>query len=515
MVVFTRDAGLVERCSGLFMGNVYFHALDWAIVVAYFALVTWIGHRVKDLQGSTREYFLGSRSLPWYAVAMSIVATAVSGVTFIGVPSLVFAQEGDFRYLQFCLAGLISKAILGQWILPRLYEKNYASPYDFIRDKLGPVFGKISAFMFFVGAVLGQGVRVFAVALVLELLTGLDFVGCVFLSVGVSALSTMLGGIRAVVWSDVVQFMMFVAGGVIAILYVTNGYPDGFSGLWTAADSEGKTRILEWSTDPRVNFTLWAGVFAMPFQNLAAYGTDQLNTQRMLCCKSVREARLALYVSNFGELVVVLFLLVGVALWGFYQFNPIDPAFAPLVADNLDRIFPAFILSEMPTGLRGFMVAALFAAAMSSPVLSALSETTITMFHEGHRRGELSETRAVALSRMLVIAWAVVLGGFALALSGSDERLIPLAFAMTAYTYGPMLGLFLLALFVPKERITSAPLGVAVALVGVLVVHNAQFFGLTTQREMVAFPWLFPLGVLLCLTFSVLPWRDRRPLASS
>ena len=114
MVVFTRDAGLVERCSGLFMGNVYFHALDWAIVVAYFALVTWIGHRVKDLQGSTREYFLGSRSLPWYAVAMSIVATAVSGVTFIGVPSLVFAQEGDFRYLQFCLAGLISKAILGQ-----------------------------------------------------------------------------------------------------------------------------------------------------------------------------------------------------------------------------------------------------------------------------------------------------------------------------------------------------------------------------------------------------------------
>jgi len=497
------------------VGNVYFHAIDWAIVLAYFALVTWIGHRVKDLQGSTREYFLGSRSLPWYAVSMSIVATAVSGVTFIGVPSLVFAQEGDFRYLQFCLAGLISKAILGQWILPRLYEKNYASPYDYIREKLGPVFGKLSALLFFIGAVLGQGVRVFAVALVLELLTGLDFVGCVFLSVGVAALSTMLGGIRAVVWSDVVQFLMFVAGGVIAILFVTQSYPGGFGDLLTAADTAGKTHIIEWSTDPRINFTLWAGAFAMPFQNLAAYGTDQLNTQRMLCCKSVRDARIALYVSNFGELVVVLFLMVGMALWGYYQFNTLDPAFAPLVAANVDRIFPAFILSEMPVGLRGFMVAALFAAAMSSPVLSALAETTITMFHEGHRDGSLSGQRAVALSRALVVGWAVILGGFAMLLAGSDERLIPLAFAMTAYTYGPMLGLFLLALFVPRQRIVNAPLGVGVSLLGVLLIHNAQFFGLTTQRELVAFPWLFPLGALLCVGFALLPLGRSGRLSSA
>jgi Na+/proline symporter len=298
------------------------------------------------------------------------------------------------------------------------------------------------------------------------------------------------------------------------VFFVTQSYPDGFTGLMSAADAEGKTRILEWSTDPRVNFTFWAGVFAMPFQNLAAYGTDQLNTQRMLCCRSVREARIALYVSNFGELVVVLFLLVGVALWGFYQFNPLDPEFAQLVASNVDRIFPAFILSEMPIGLRGFMVAALFAAAMSSPVLSALAETTLTMFHEGHREGTLGETRAVALSRLLVVGWAVVLGGFAMLLSGTDERLIPLAFAMTAYTYGPMLGLFLLALFVPKERITSAPLGVSVALVAVLVVHNAAFFGLTEQRELVAFPWLFPLGVLLCVGFSVMPLPRRSGLSS-
>ena len=185
------------------MTSTYFHAADWAVVALYFALVTWIGHSVKGRQSTIQEYFLGSRSLPWPAVSASIVATAVSGVTFIGVPSLVFAQQGDFRYLQFCLAGLLSKWILGRWILPQLYARNYSSPYDFIREKLGSGLGRLSAMLFFIGAVLGQGVRVFAVSLVLELLTGLGFAWCVLLSVGVAAISTLLGGVRAVVWSDV------------------------------------------------------------------------------------------------------------------------------------------------------------------------------------------------------------------------------------------------------------------------------------------------------------------------
>jgi Na+/proline symporter len=248
----------------------------------------------------------------------------------------------------------------------------------------------------------------------------------------------------------------------------------------------------------------------MPFQNLAAYGTDQLNTQRMLCCRSVREARLALYWSNAGELVVVLFLTVGLALWGFYGTHPIDPAFAPLVEEKGDRIFPAFILSELPVGLRGFMVAALFAAAMASPVLSALAETTLTMFHDGHRAGTLAPARALWLSRVAVVAWGVVLGAFAFSLAGRGEQLVPLAFQMTAYTYGPMLGLFLLALFVPRARIHSLALGVAASMLGVMVVGNASQLGLAPPGGWVAFPWLFPLGGLLCVAFAMLPLSARR-----
>jgi SSS family solute:Na+ symporter len=488
----------------------YFHALDWLVVGAYFGLVWLISHRLQGRQTGTHEYFLGSRSLPWPAVAASIVSTAISGVTFVGVPALVFAQGGDYRYLQFALAGVISKWVIGQFIMPRLYEREYASPYDYIRDRLGPVFGRVSALLFFIGAVLGQGVRVYAVALVLELLTGLGSGWCIALSIGAAVVSTWLGGVRAVVWTDVLQFVMLVAGGAVAILYVTHVYPGGFGALLEAGAEAGKTRVFDLSLDPRLQFTLWAGVFAMPFQNLAAYGTDQLNTQRMLCCRSVREARLALYWSNAGELVVVLFLTVGLALWGFYGFHPIDPAFAPLVAEKGDRIFPAFILSELPVGLRGFMVAALFAAAMASPVLSALAETTLTMFHDGHRDGTLSPARALWFSRVAVVVWGVILGGFAFSLAGRGEQLVPLAFQMTTYTYGPMLGLFVLALFVPRERIHSLALGVAVSMFGVMLVGNAAQLGLAPAGGWVAFPWLFPLGGSLCVAFAMLPLRRSR-----
>ena len=174
----------------------------------YLAHVTLKEHRLSSRQSNVHEYFLGSRSLPWYAVSASIISTTVSGATFIGVPALVFADGGDFRYLQFCVAGFISKWIFGHWIMPKLYAGSYASPYDYIRDRLGSRFGQLSALLFFVGAILGQGVRIFAVSLVLELLTGLDFTWCVMLSVGVAVVSTWLGGVRAVVWTDVVQFIM-------------------------------------------------------------------------------------------------------------------------------------------------------------------------------------------------------------------------------------------------------------------------------------------------------------------
>ena len=483
-----------------------FGILDWSVVAAYFLLVTLISHHTSARQVNVGEYFLGSRSLPWYAVAASIVSTSVSGVTFIGGPAIVFADGGDLRYLQFCLAGFLAKWIFGHWILPKLYAGAYTSPYDYIRDRLGPVLGRLSALLFFVGAILSQGVRIYAVSLVLELLTSLDFSWCVIMSVGVAVASTWLGGVRAVVWTDVIQFIMLIAGGCVAIGFISRDYPGGLTALLSAAGDAGKTRMVDLSVDPLASYTIWAGIFAMPFQNLAAYGADQLNTQRMLCCRSIGEARKALYASNIGEGIVLLFLLVGVALWGFYSREVIDPRFAAMVAETNDRIFPAFILSEMPAGLRGFMVAAIFAAAMSSPVLSALAETSLTMFHTGHRSGSLSETEAMVLSRSLVVLWGGALAGFAIMLRGTDEGLIPLAFAMTSYTYGGLLGLFLMSAFVPRAYVRRPLLGVFTSIAGVVIIDNAASLGLAASGKILAFPWLFPFGLAVCLAVALAPF---------
>ena len=480
-----------------------FGIFDAILIAAYFTLITWIGHRASARQTDTREYFLGARSLPWWAVSASIVATTVSGVTFIGVPALVFAEGGDYRYLQFAIAGILSKWVIGHWMLPKLYAGEFASPYELIRDRLGDRLGQLAALLFFVGAVLGQGVRVFAVALVLQLLTGFSLATAIGLIIGFSALHTWYGGIRAVVLTDVVQFLVFVFGGLFAMLFAIQALPDGWAGLLQAGAEREKFVVFDLSLDPALSFTLWAGVFAMPFQNLAAYGSDQINTQRMLCCRSLADARRALYVSNLGELIVVLFLTVGLAVWGFYQHHPLDAAFSDLVAANGDRIFPVFILTELPEGLRGLLIAGVFAAAMSSldSVLAALAQTSLSLFHRGYRTGRIVGARAVQLSRWLVLGWAAALGVFAGSLAGRGEGLVPLAFSMTAYTYGSMLGLLLLALFVPKERLGQPVLGVLASMLGVAALAETGWL---------AFPWLFPIGVALCVVFSLLPVKWSR-----
>jgi SSS family solute:Na+ symporter len=474
---------------------------DAGVIGAYFALITWLGHRVSARQTSTREYFLGARSLPWWAVSASIVATTVSGVTFIGVPALVFAEGGDYRYLQFALAGIISKWIIGHWMLPKLYAGEFASPYELIRDRLGDGLGKLAGLLFFVGAVLGQGVRVFAVALVLQLLTGLPLGATIALVVVFSALHTWFGGIRAVVYTDVVQFGIFILGGSLAIGFASQGVPQGFSGLLAMGAEANKFQILDLSLDPALSFTLWAGIFAMPFQNLAAYGSDQINTQRMLCCRSLAEARRALYVSNLGELVVLLFLTVGLGLWGFYQYQPVDADFSALLEANADRIFPIFMLTELPPGLRGLLVAGVFAAAMSSldSVLAALAQTSLTLFHRGYRFGAMADQHAVQWSRFLVLFWAVALGFFAWSLSGRGEGLVPLAFSMTAYTYGSLFGLLWLSLFVAPRRIHFPVLGVVISITAVTAL---------SMTDAVAFPWLFPVGVVLSVGFALLPLKN-------
>ena len=225
--------------------------------------------------------------MPWYAVSASTIATTISAVTFIGVPALVFAADGNYVYLQFALGGVIARILVARFLVPLYFQKEFYSPYDYMTDRLGPAVGRVTAGMFFLGGILGQGVRVYATALVLELITGWSMMTSITVIAMFSVLWTWMGGIAAVIWTDVVQFFILVAGGISALVFISNSLPDQWSSLIAVGREAGKFDTFNFSTDPRVAFTFWAALIAMPFQNVAVYGTDHLSLRELRGYNSV------------------------------------------------------------------------------------------------------------------------------------------------------------------------------------------------------------------------------------
>lgn len=481
-----------------------FGAWDWAVVVAYVIGTTIVGHRLKGRQKSTRDFFLGGRSLPWYAVSASTIATTISAVTFIGVPALVYAQDGSFVYLQLALGGIIARILVARFLVPLYYEKEFYSPYEYMTDRLGAVVGRVTAGMFFLGGILGQGVRVYATALVLELITGWSMMTSVAVIAMFAILWTWMGGIAAVIWTDFVQFFILVIGGIAALIYVTNALPEQWESLIVVGRQAGKFHTFDFSTDPRVAFTFWAALIAMPFQNVAVYGTDHLFVQRLLCCRNQREAQKAVLWSTLGELVPVLMLTVGVGLFVFYQYHPLPGELATLVDERGDRIFPAFIITEIPTGLKGLLIAGILSAAISSldSILAALSQISLTMFYKPFIEPTADESRLLRISRFFVIFWGVVLAVMAWQFSASKLDIVTLAFSMTTYTWGPMLGLFLLSMVTNRFRVAGIGWSVLLSILVVLLINEPEvlnpIFGTVYDSPLLAWPWLFPIGALCC-----------------
>ena len=486
-----------------------FGPLDWSIVVAYIVRTTLVGHHLKGKQHSTRDFFLGGRSMPWYAVTASTIATTISAVTFIGVPALVYAAGGDYVYLQLAMGGFIARYLVARFLVPLYYEKEFYSPYEYMEDRLGPIVGRITAGMFLLGGILGQGVRVYATALVLELVTGWSLYQSIVLIAVFSILWTWMGGIAAVIWTDFVQFFILIAGGIAALFFVTDALPDQWATMFEVGREAGKFQVFDFSTDPRIAFTFWAALIAMPFQNVAVYGTDHLFVQRLLCCRNEKEARKAVLWSNVGELVPALMLTVGAGLFAFYEFHDLSPELAALVAERGDRIFPAFIISEIPTGLKGLLIAGILSAAISSldSILAALSQISLTMFYRPFIRPQADETHLLRVSRLFVIFWGAVLAVMAWQFSASKLDIVTLAFSMTTYTWGPMLGLFILSILSTRYRVAGAGNAVMASIVVVFFINEPEILnpllGTLFAGPLLAWPWLFPIGALLCVTLSL------------
>lgn len=506
--------------------------IDWSVVFGYMVLTTIIGHQLRGQQATIKDFFLGGRSLPWMAVSGSIIATEISALTFIGVPGTVYALKGDWTYLQWGIGSIVARVIVGYYLVPIYYKRDIFSPYDFMGQKLGEGIKKLVTVLFSLGAILGQSVRVLVTAIILKTVTGFEMPVCI-LVIGVFALVwTLMGGMRTVIWTDVMQFGVFIIGGLIAFFWLWSSCGWGnVIDINRAVMVEGaeinKMRIFNFTSDPAVSFTFWVAIFAMPFQNVAAFGTDQLNAQRIFCCANKEDARKAIVWSSISQVITLLMLSVGTGLFAWYTIHSPTETEAALFQEASNNVFPVWIVTVLPIGLKGLIVAGAFAAAVSSldSILAALSQTSLSAFYGQKYLDEHGQDASmVRKSRMLVVVWAVILSVVALALSldylkSSDEgkNLIDLAFRMVSYTYGPILAILIVALF--SERIpwakASVFLGVFLSLALSAYMQDdiynfLEFLNLDTLEQIkagrpkISYAWFYPITTLFTLMVTML-----------
>lgn len=483
-------------------GSVYWlqmrlHPADLVVIVAYVLGMALIGWRFSRKQDNIKSYFLSDRNVPWWAIAGSIVATETSTVTFIGVPAFAFASNsrgegGDFTFLQLAFGYLIGRLIITALLLPQYFRAELLTVYQVLDRRFARYVKRTSAALFLVTRSLADGVRLFATAIVLAALTGWPEVGCILIVGVVTIMYTCMGGMSAVLWSDVIQLVIYVAGALVAALVLIDRIPGGLNEVTAIGSSFGKFRFFDLTGGFDRNYTLWSGVIGGAFLTTATHGTDQMMVQRYLCSKTQRQAAMAL----LGSGIVVfaqfaLFLFIGVLLFVFYNGAGGLPA---EVAARADRVFPHFIVTELPPVVVGLVVAAVFAAAMStlSSSLNSSAATSVNDFYAELIARNRSDSHYLRVSRLLTVFWGLVQIAIAIAAIAVRQRVLDSVLAIASFTNGPILGLFLLGRF--KRRVSSPA-----ALFGAGVGISAMTF--VWLRLGVSWQWYVLIGSLL--TFGV------------
>ncbi|MBI4231521.1 MAG: hypothetical protein HY608_11855 [Planctomycetes bacterium] len=446
-----------------------FTSLDWGVLALYLAGTTWLAARLAGRQQTIRDFFLGGRQLPWWAVCGSIVSSEVSGVTFVGVPAIAYARGGDYRYLMLAFGAIAARLVVGYLLVPAYYRQEIYSPYEFIGNRLGPGALRLATALFLAGGMLAQGARLFLAGLVLDAITGIGIPACVLLVGAVSVAWTWIGGIASVVWTDAIQFVLLFGGavGTLAAVAWTIG---GWDALVEAGTRMGKFRLWDFTLDRRTEFTFWCGLLGTSFLNLGALGTDQMMAQRLFCCRDARDARKAILASNVSLLLPVILLTAGVGLAAYFEARPMTAEHAALVARRSDYVLPVFFLEAMPAGVRGLLFATIFAAATATSTLSAMAQAAHAAFAP---RRDAGKEGGVLVSRLLVVAAAVPLCAVAIACERIEQYrdILRLALWMAAYTYGAVLGMLLLALLPARRDARGLPWAVGYSVLLILALN--------------------------------------------
>ncbi|HXE56785.1 MAG TPA: sodium:solute symporter, partial [Gemmatimonadales bacterium] len=492
--------------------------LDLAVVVAYFIFTLGVGFWVSRRQETAGDYFLGARDLPAWAILLSIVATETSALTVISVPAI--AARGDLTFLQLSFGYLLGRALVALWLLPGYFRGEQETAYARLESRFGPGTRRLTSTVFLATRFLGDGVRVFASAIPLAVLAGWSIPTSVVVMSLVTMLYTWHGGLKAVVWVDVLQLAVYLAGGAMA-LAIAMELAGGLGPALAEAGAAGKLRLIDPTISLGSTYTLLGGLVGGAMLSAASHGTDQLIVQRLLASRSLGAARWALVGS--GVMVIAqfaLFLLIGIAIWAAGE-APAD--LAP------DRIFPRFVIEHLPAGVAGLVVAAILAAAMSTQS-SAINALASSMTHDLYASwtGRRDPKHLLRVGRACSLGWAIAITAGALLFhygaAGTDTPVVVLALSIASVTYGGLLGTYLLAArwdrATGRDVVTAIGVTVAAMLVVIFARRLAGYPALAWLEPVgrLAWPWYVPLGTALTVVVgvlsSLLPGGRPRPVPS-
>ena len=481
----------------------HLHAFDLALIVLYLIGITLFGLRFRSGKDpnsrSLRSYFLADQTIPWWAIALSIVSAETSTLTIISIPGVAFA--GDFGFLQIVIGYMIGRVVVAVIFLPKYFQGRMLTAYQLIDQRFGGTLHKVTAGLFLLTRAAAEGVRVFAVSIVIGIAIGTGDV----LSIGIISALTLIytfeGGMTAVIWTDVIQMFIYIGGTIVAISTLGTHVPGGWSHIHAVGAAAGKFRLFHFALNLTQTYTFWAGVIGGTFLTMASHGTDQLMVQRMLASRNLRESRIALLAS--GAIIFLqftLFLLIGAGLYVFYGLHPTTFASA-------DRIFPTFIVQQMPVGIAGLLIAAILAAAMSnlSAALNSLSSTTVVDFYM-HYRPQADDRERMMISRSSTVLWAFVL--FAVAVysihAGGKGHVVEIGLSIASVAYGCLLGVFLLGTLTKYATQTGAIIGMITGFalnLALWLQPHAITFNSGFILPKVAFTWYVFIGSIA--TFAV------------
>jgi SSS family transporter len=491
-----------------------FTLLDAVVLVVYLlgttALGIWLGRHQKD----SRDYFVAGSAIPSWAVLFSVVATETSALTFISIPGVAYL--GDLSFLQVAAGYLLGRIVIAFTLLPRYYQGELVTAYALLERRFGRATRRMASITFMATRAFGDSVRVFATAIPIALILG-PFLGAsvsarevtvasILLLGGFTIVYTYHGGMRAVVWTDVVQTVVYLLGGVAAVWLIGRGVPGGWGAIFDAAADLGKLRIVDIYTGVDRPHTLWAGLIGGAFLSMASHGADQLIVQRLLASTSLRDARKALIGSGVAVILqFTLFLIIGIGLYAYYRAQ----AFG-----RPDEIFPKFIVEVMPPGLTGLVVAAILAAAMStvSGSLNSLAAATTHDIYLPLAKVNADDPRVLRMGKLFTLGWAVVLIGGALLYRAEGTPVVVVALSIASFTYGGLLGGFFLGMLWQRATQRDAIVAMSVGIIAMTFVVfaariSAAYPALADTLgplARVAWPWYVLIGTSITMLVGIL-----------